>query len=499
MPTGEQAPGLLAADTVASLRTTLTRAGFCVDTIQARLGETAHEALLRNETTPAFRQTSDRSPLSTLVRLWSLQRPVPVEDADRALDGLVAPLAAAGFVEVSGAEVRARLDVRPYADDDHDWWVVSDLTPGLDGGGSRVRADHVLGVSSASTSLAQLTLREPVGRALDLGTGSGVQALHLSTHAGTVVATDLNPRCLTLAATTAALSGIDVDLRHGDLYGPVQGETFDLITSNPPYVLSPGTGRRLLYRDSGLPGDEVVRRTVVEGAAHLAPDGWCQILANWPHVRGTSWRERVSGWVRGTGCDAWVVQREVSDVPSYVELWLRDAGLFGTTAYLSAYDEWLDWFAAHDIDAVGYGWLMVHRTDHERPWVRTEEWAYPVRPPLAPHVRRWGDAVNLLRGASDADLLATRFRRVPGLIEERSGNPGDSDPAAVVLRQTAGLCRARQVDTVVAGGVGACDGELSLAQISDALAQLLDRSPTEVRRGLVATVRELVEEGYLQT
>ena len=54
------------------------------------------------------------------------------------------------------------LDVRPYADDDRDWWIVSDLTPGLDGAERRMRADHVLGVSSASNSLAQLTIRDHV-------------------------------------------------------------------------------------------------------------------------------------------------------------------------------------------------------------------------------------------------------------------------------------------------------------------------------------------------
>ena len=122
-----------------------------------------------------------------MVRLWLLQAPVPREHADRALPGLVEPLEAAGLLETSGGETRARVDVRPYADDTDggaDWWVVSDLTPGLDGAGVSVSADHVLGISSASTSLAQLTVREPVARALDLGTGCGVQALHLARHVG---------------------------------------------------------------------------------------------------------------------------------------------------------------------------------------------------------------------------------------------------------------------------------------------------------------------------
>ena len=59
--------------------------------------------------------------------------------------------------------VRARVDVRPYASDDRDWWVVSDLTPGLDGSPNRVGPDHVLGISSASSSLAQLTVRAAGG------------------------------------------------------------------------------------------------------------------------------------------------------------------------------------------------------------------------------------------------------------------------------------------------------------------------------------------------
>ena len=103
--------------------------------------------------------------------------------------------------------------------------------------------DFVLGVSSASSTLAQLTVRAPVARALDLGTGCGVQSLHLARHAGQVVATDLNPRALALAEMTAMINSVEIDLRQGNLYEPVAGERFDLITSNPPYVMSPPSAR----------------------------------------------------------------------------------------------------------------------------------------------------------------------------------------------------------------------------------------------------------------
>ncbi len=105
-------------------------------------------------------------------------------------------------------------------------WVASDLTPGLDGAPVRVAADHVLGISPAAVSLAQLTLREPVGRALDLGTGCGVQALHLAAHAEHVVATDVNERALSLTRFNAALNGFPtIDVRAGSLLEPVAGET----------------------------------------------------------------------------------------------------------------------------------------------------------------------------------------------------------------------------------------------------------------------------------
>ena len=183
-------------DLPARLRDALAAAGFTYDGVAELLGRQAHDALGRNETVPGLRRTAGGSPVETLVRLFLLQAPVPIADAQRALPGLLDELSAEGILEHTAGEVGALLDIRPYAAGDRDLWVVSDLTPGLDGSPNRVGADHVLGISPASTSLAQLTVRDPVGRSLDLGTGCGVQALHLADHSGTVVATDVNARAL---------------------------------------------------------------------------------------------------------------------------------------------------------------------------------------------------------------------------------------------------------------------------------------------------------------
>src|SRR5206468_8352084 len=101
--------------------------------------------------------------------------------------------------------------------------------------------DVVTGVNAASRTLATLTVRRPVERALDIGTGSGVEALLTTRHAAHVVATDVNPRALRLAELSARLSGVSLELREGSLFEPVEEERFDLIVANPPFVISPTT------------------------------------------------------------------------------------------------------------------------------------------------------------------------------------------------------------------------------------------------------------------
>src|SRR3954468_20200911 len=315
-------------DLPARLRDALVAADFTVDAVRELLGEVADAALLRNETTPALRRTAtDQGPLATLTRLFLLQTTVTAAAAEGALPGLVDRLAAEGVLDRSVSEVAARLDVRPYATEDSRLWVVSDLTPGLDGLPQQVGSDHVLGISPASTSLAQLTLRHDVGRSLDLGTGCGVQALHLASHSGSVVATDVNQRALGVARFNAALNEVDerVEVRAGSFFEPVRGERYDLIATNPPFVISPATGERLVYRDSGLPGDQVVEDIVRAAPGHLTERGWCQVLANWAVERARPWDERLASWL-SPDVDALVVQRELVDPAAYVELWLKDSG-----------------------------------------------------------------------------------------------------------------------------------------------------------------------------
>nr|WP_232523561.1 class I SAM-dependent methyltransferase [Nocardioides sp. MAH-18] len=337
-----------------------------------------------------------------------------------------------------------------------------------------------------------MTIRDRVGRSLDLGTGCGVQALHLAGHSGAVVATDVNERALRLARFNVALNDVrtPVDVRAGSFFEPVRGERFDLIATNPPFVISPATGERLVYRDSGLPGDRVVEHIVRTAPEHLTDGGWCQVLANWIVPVGTDWAERLSSWI-DPECDAFVVQREVLDPASYVELWLKDAGQHGAPDYAARYDTWLSWFEEQGIEAVGFGWINLRRSGAADPARELLEWPYDVEQPIASAIGDWAAGADAVVGA-DSHLVVRS-----DVQQETTGQPGAADPEVVVLRQQRGLRRARRADTVEAALVGACDGDLSVGQILDAVSALLDLDPAQTRTTYLPVVRELVTEGFL--
>lgn len=474
--------------------------GYTLEAVTDRIGPEPTAALARNTTVAAARALgADADPQATLARLFLLHQTVRDAAAHAAL-GDLEPLLAAGIVEADAQGVRAGVEIRPYAAEGggvgFDGWIANDLIPNLDGRLGRSRPDYVLGASPASTTLSQMTIRRPVGRALDLGTGCGIQSLLLAQHADAVVATDLNPRAVAMAGLTAGLNGLDLDLRTGSLYEPVAEESFDLIVTNPPYVMSPPDGERLVYREGLFTADDLVRRVVVDGAARLAPGGALQVLGNWAITDDEPWAERLQGWIAPTGCDALVLQRERFDVYEYIEMWLADAGLLGTDEYLPRYRAWVDYFAGLGITGVGLGWIALHRAGRATPDVRIEEWPHAVVQPV-------GDAFAAhQRGANwaaepDAALLARAWRLDPGVDAETIGRPGAEDPEHLVLRQRYGFGRAVEVDTGLGAVLGACDGDLAAGALIAAVADLLDVDAAALAAEIAPRLRNLIREGYL--
>ncbi|AEG43205.1 methyltransferase [Isoptericola variabilis] len=519
---------------VAALRTDLDASGFTVDGVGDLLGEVASAALHREQAVPARRALEAApadDPRAPLTRLFLLGDDVPRAALDRALPGVGAEGAERlGLVRAAGRAaddaVRAVVDLRPYAAVDArgpvSWWLASDHGELVTGG--RLPADHVLGAGGASTTLAQVTMRDPVGRVLDLGTGCGIQALHAARHARSVVGTDVSRRALAFARFNATLNATpdaapdrpdaDLELRHGSMLEPVAGERFDLVVSNPPFVITPHSGapgRAVAealgdyeYRDGGRAGDDLVRDLVTGVGAVLEPGGVAQLLGNWEHRRGEPWTERVGAWLDAAGLDGWVVQREVLDPAEYAETWIRDGGTTSERepdAWAAAYAAWLDDFAARDVEAVGFGIVTLRRPAQAgaRPTLRRlEEHTGSVRQPLGAHLAASLAAHDWLEARDDAALAAAHLVVAEDVTEERYLTPGAADPNVVIVRQGDGLGRGVQASTGLAALVGACDGELAVGQIVGAIAALFGVAADDLAVELLPAVRGLVRDGFLR-
>ncbi|MFF6993102.1 HemK2/MTQ2 family protein methyltransferase [Streptomyces sp. NPDC010273] len=112
---------------------------------------------------------------------------------------------------------------------------------------------------------------------LDVCTGSGALAVLASRLGARVSATDISWRAVMTARLNAARAGQRVQVRHGDLSMPWFGRTFDLVTSNPPYVPArdarPPTWGRSRAWDAGRDGRHVVDRICSHASALLRPRG----------------------------------------------------------------------------------------------------------------------------------------------------------------------------------------------------------------------------------
>lgn len=487
--------------------------------------------------------------VAVLTALFMLGEPVGAAALETALPRTgVAGALAIGLVvptqSASGEQLYApAVDLRPHeAEDAHGsvrWWVASDLGELVTG--QALAPDHVLGIGRAGLTLAALTPRKPVETALDLGVGCGIQTLYLLRHVRQVVATDISTRALEFTAFNVALAGVDsarVQLRQGNLLEPVAGQRFDLIVSNPPFVITPPSVRQaglplMEYRDAGGP----ILPALVRGLEdHLNPDGVAVMLGNWEHREGTSWRTSVNQWI-GKSLDAWIIQREVQDPVEYAAMWLRDGGLTperSGVAFENALAAWQEDFDSRQVSGVGMGYLVFHAPGSVgdasaapgaasegqaspeepasaapgaaatstpgavvEPWRVLEEVPTSGQGALGEHVAQVIAAHEALRGLDDAQVAALKLRTASGLSKEESLTPTPV-PTAPVIRQAEGFGRVIAVGMPEVALLSASDeGLLTVAQIAAAVASLTSEDPAAVLADMVAATRTFAHAGMV--
>jgi release factor glutamine methyltransferase len=147
-----------------------------------------------------------------------------------------------------------------------------------------IRTGHDVYEPAADTELLVKAIRLREGdKVLEIGTGTGLVAIHCAKLGGRVIATDVCEEALALARDNVAANRVEVDLRDGDMFEPVEG-VFDVVIFNPPYLptapedLTDSPLDRAL--DGGPDGTEVTLRFLEGLPGHLAEGGRAYLVVS---------------------------------------------------------------------------------------------------------------------------------------------------------------------------------------------------------------------------
>ena len=392
----------------------IAHAGYSEAQVRDRLG-LADLADIRWKALPIYREErlAVRDALALAIELFLLQGAVPASELHALF---TAPsrdvLLRTGvlFIDPAGL-ARARASLFPVGDrlifSDHAWHKLPH--PGY----KTVPSDQVMFVGKDSRGLARATVRRPVRAALDLCTGSGIQALLAASHSERVLAVDINPRAARCARFNARVSGADnVEIVVGDLFAPVGGAgRFDLITANPPFVPSPLD--ELLFRDGGRSGEAIQQRIVAGLPRHLAPGGIAQLVTELGEREGEPIVTRVRQWLEGAPMDIHILRLFAHSAADYSMGHATGDNDFGE--YLESVRAWAGNLRKHGYARVVSVLIAFQWSDLALgpPWERVEE----SQPPQRDAGSEVQAAFSLERLARTRNRAATPDRRVDHAID----------------------------------------------------------------------------------
>jgi methylase of polypeptide subunit release factors len=480
---------------LSGVRAALDRAGYTRDAVRAALKTDQHLTAQPGEVVIFERRVTGRSPLETLIRLFLIGQTVQPEDAASLAPHPLEELERGGLVERTDRGLRATVKLAPHGD------ILIACDRFYYGDSDTHEADLVTGVSSPAILLADLTVRRAARSALDLGTGGGIQALLLAKHCERVVAVDVNPRALDYARLNAALNGIEnIDPRLGSWFEPVAGERFDIITANPPYVMSPDS--TFLYRDSGMPADSLCRQLVREIPDHLEEGAFGHILVSWAQRSGEEWSAPLRRWITGLPCDVWLLHYLTEDPLTQAGKWNQPLVHDGMAAYGSAIDRWVDYYRREGIDQIAFGAVILRKRSGGSNWVRADSFQ-AGRGSSAGLLLRVFEAEDYLRALSDdRPLMDERFALVPEhrLEQKLRADGGAWQLEDGTLTLTQGISFHGSLDMGAAQLLQHLDGRRSLREAVAEASRELELSSTEAD-ALAATgtamARRLYQLGFL--
>ena len=440
-----------------------------------------------------LKRTERELPLHTLIRLFLIENPCPVQNVRKALKPLtIETLAEADLIHIDGSNVYGQVKLLPFKGlviaFDQPRMLLTDQAP-----------EYVMGIGSSTITLANLTIRKPVQEALDLGTGCGIQALLAGHHAEQVRATDQNPRAVRLADFNDRLNGMDhINCRQGDLFEPVRNQRFDLIVTNPPFVISPEN--RYIYRDGGMTGDELVRKIAGQAPDYLSDGGFCHILCNWAEKADQDWKERLQSWFEDTPCDVWVMRSETRDAATYASTWIRHTEKKAVDDFARRFEEWTNYYDRQSIRSIGAGIITLRKSSGRSVWFRAEDGPERMIGPCGEDIATGFALQDYLKSIPrDIDLMQAVLQVSPKTRLDRESIPTDQGwmDQAFHLRLSEGLAYSANADPIVANLLVKCNGRTPLNNLVHQAADALNEPVEKLTSPLCKIVRSLIAQGFL--
>ena len=479
-------------DQYAILRDVFLRAGYTDTGILDRIQVSDFPSLRGKDLPMLLRRTAGGAPLDTFIRLFLLEVPCSVASLREAIRPMeLDEWAGAGLIGIHGDEVHAEVRLLPYGE----LLVAFDPPSRL---ATAMKRHYVMGIGDSSLTLANLTVRRPSRRTLDLGTGCGFHALLAAPHSERVVAVDINPRAVEYARFNARLNELpQVDCLEGDLFAPVRETRFDLIVTNPPFVISPEA--HYIYRDGGLPGDELCRAIVRQAPEFLEEGGFCQMLCNWGEYDGQDWQTRLQGWFAGTGCDAWVMQSESRDAATYAYTWIRHSERGDGEDIDLQFRNWMEYYERLGIRSVSAGVIVMRRRSAAPNWFRADKAPERMIGPCGDAVLLNFRLIDFLESADDRALLDTRLAISPHARLERVCAPSPEGWKDEVTRLClrSGFAYSGNIDPLAANFLIGCDGTKPLIEVLKKISAAAGTQAEEIAPAFCALARNLLEHGFL--
>ena len=474
------------------VRDVLRGVGYTDAGVVEVVGEGANK-LGRRKVPPLLRRTAGGSPRETLIRLFIVGVAVPAEVAAAAIAPMtVDEWVRIGLLEACGPDVRATVQLRCF----QELVVAFDFIRPLAGSG--LAPDYVMGISPSTISLASHTIRHPYRATLDLGTGSGFHALVAAAHSDRVIATDRNARAVEITAFNAALNELaQVEARQGDLFEPVAELEFDLVVSNPPFIISPDF--KHLFLTTELKGDELCQRLAREAPAFLVEGGWCQFLANWAVLQDQQWDERLASWFEAGGCDVWVNRKTTLRPDDYAALWIETAD-DDLDEFARFFDTWMAYYEEQSIEAVGFGLITMRRRAGGHPnWFWADDAPERAKSAAGADVERCMLLHDFLEAVDDQTLLDQVVRLAPDARLERECVAEDGrwqTAEARVFRQT-GLGYSGAIDDFGADLLASCAAGRPVRDLVAAVAHRIGEPTDTVAAPTLANLRSLIGRAIL--